>query len=78
MSEYNGGIQGSQARAAMATGLLFMRESVTIKQIMDATGIRTRRGALFLIDNISFCVPIYEVEQGVYALNRDGIRDLLE
>lgn len=78
MSEYNGGIQGSQARAAMATGLLFMRESVTIKQIMDATGIRTRRGALFLVDNISLCVPIYEVEQGVYALNRDGIRDLLE
>lgn len=78
MSDYNGGVQGSQARAAMATGLLFMRESVTIQQIMEATGIRTRRGALFLIDNISFCVPIYEVEQGVYALNRDGIRDLLE
>ena len=70
--------EGAQARAAMATYMLFVKDQVTLQQIMEATGIRTRRGAQYLIDNITFSVPIYEVENGVYSLNRTNLRNLFD
>ena len=72
------GIEGAQARAAMATSMLFIRNQVTVQQIMEVTGIRTRRGAQYLIDNISYSIPIYEVQPGVYSLNRTNLRNLFD
>lgn len=79
MSGINDGVQGAQARAARATMLLLMRESVTREELMVITGIRSRQGLNSLIDNLSLGhVPIYEVQPGQWSVNRDAIGSLFE
>jgi hypothetical protein len=75
----NEGVVGAQARAARATMLLMLRESVTAQELMCVTGIRTRNGINYLIDNLSLgYVPIYEIMPGTWAVNRDAIGTLFD
>ena len=59
--------------------LFLLRESVTRDELMQVTGIRSRQGVDKLIDNLSLGhVPIYEIELGHWALNRDEIGQIFE
>lgn len=65
-----------QAKAALATYLLMMYEEMTTAEICRHTGITTRQGVLYLMDNLSSGgVPVYQPTPGRWAISPGGRRN---
>ena len=59
------------ARGALATYLLLSVDEMSTDSIMNSMGYKSRRGAQYLMDNLSFAgVPIYQPREGYWAINK--------
>lgn len=58
-----------QSRAAHVTYLLLLRNQLTTREIMEATGITTSAGVGYLMANLSLGgIPVYKAGTGRWAL----------
>lgn len=60
--------QSAQTKAAKVTHLLHLHGSLTLDEIMEATGMRSREGVRYLMTNVELGVPVFQDEPSRWVL----------